>query len=146
MKESIFDVAISVAEQDCSYAEAVAGHLRSKGITLFYYKSEEHTSWGKDLKNYLPKLYTKQAKYILLFLSKKYFHNEWTLLELDAIQRNAMPTGKEHILPIRLDDCSLPEFLSTTAFVDLRTKTPAEVAVLVLQKLGYSEFTSLLSG
>jgi hypothetical protein len=44
-----YDIAISYAGEDRSYAEALANVLRTRGVHVFYDKYEKAILWGQDL-------------------------------------------------------------------------------------------------
>ncbi|GGB93432.1 hypothetical protein GCM10011352_19380 [Marinobacterium zhoushanense] len=135
-----YDIALFFAGEDRAYVEMVAEQLKARGISVFYDFYEEENLWGKDLYVHLTDLYRKQAKFTLMFISKNYANKLWTNLERKAAQSRAFEESSEYILPARFDDTEIPGVLSTTGFIDLRKKSPVEVAVMVGKKLGVNPF------
>lgn len=81
-----FDVALSFAGEDREYVEEVALLLKAHGVRVFYDKFEEDKLWGKNLYEYLHNVYTKQAKFTVMFISKHYKEKLWTSHEREAMQ------------------------------------------------------------
>jgi hypothetical protein len=135
-----YDIALSFAGEDRSYVEMVAEQLKARNISVFYDLYEEETLWGKDLYVHLTDLYRKKACYTLMFVSKHYCEKLWTNHERKAAQSRAFEESGEYILPARFDDSEVPGLLPTTGYINLRTKSPAEVAILVGKKLGVNPY------
>jgi hypothetical protein len=130
-----YDVALSFAGEDREYVEKVAQALRDAGIRVFYDKLEESELWGKNLYTYLSDVYQNRARFTVMFISRWYAEKRWTNHEREAAQARALTESKEYILPARFDDTELPGMLSTTGYVSLEERAPAEIARLILQKL-----------
>ncbi len=130
------DVALSFAGEDRDYVEMVAEQLRARGVSVFYDRYEQADLWGKDLYVHLTELYRNKARYTLMFISKQYKDKVWTNHERRAAQSRALEESSEYILPARFDDTEIPGILPTTGFIDLRTHSPVQVALLLCEKLG----------
>ena len=105
-------------------------------IKVFYDKFEEAALWGKDLFQHLDDIYKNKAQYSVVFVSKFYATKLWTNHELKSLQDRALnEIGREYILPAIFDDTEVPGIRSTTGFVDLRKKSPEQLAQLILKKL-----------
>jgi hypothetical protein len=133
---TLYDVALSFAGEDRPYVELVAEQLRSRGTSVFYDRDEEAHLWGKNLYEYLSDLYQHRARFVLMFVSRHYAGKRWPNHERKAAQARALSEAGEYILPARFDDTDVPGLLPTIGFVDLRRTSPAELAVLVCEKLG----------
>ncbi|MBV9615265.1 MAG: TIR domain-containing protein, partial [Ktedonobacteraceae bacterium] len=70
------------------------------------------------------------------FLSQHYATKLWTNHEREAAQARAFQENEEYILPIRLDDTSIPGLLPTVAYLNWSATTPDDVAELIEKKLG----------
>lgn len=132
-----YDVCLSFAGEERPYAERVADALRKGSVTVFYDAYEEVNLWGKDLYQHLSAVY-QNAKYCVVFLSEAYARKLWTRHELRAAQARAFEESREYILPARFDDTEIPGILSTVMYVDLRQKSPEQLASMVIAKLGAS--------
>lgn len=138
MASYTYDIAISFAGEDREVAEALASVLLSKGVKVFYDKFEVHKLWGKDLIEYLYSVYAKQAKYCIIFVSKNYVQKVWPTHERRSAQERALTEGQEYILPIRVDDTSLPGLPDTIGYLRLNDYTIDQITELVIAKLGLS--------
>ncbi len=135
-----YDIALSFAGEDRAYVEMVAEQLKARNINVFYDLYAEESLWGKDLYVHLTDLYRKKARFTLMFISKHYAEKLWTNLERKAAQSRAFEESSEYILPARFDDTEIPGMLPTTGFIDLRKKSPIEVAIMVGKKLGINPY------
>ncbi len=135
-----YDIALSFAGEDRAYVEMVAEQLKARDISVFYDGYEEDALWGKDLYVHLADIYRLKSKYTLIFISKHYSEKVWTNHERKAAQSRAIEENEEYILPLRFDDTNIPGILPTIAYIDLRIKSPTEVAILVGKKLGINPF------
>jgi len=131
-----YEVVLSFAGEDRSYVEQVAELLRANDVSLFYDDYEEATLWGKDLNEHLHKVYSGSARYCVMFISNYYADKVWPTVERRSAFEKAVEAKEEYILPARFDDTPIPGLRRTVKFVDLRTKTPEELAALILKKLG----------
>jgi hypothetical protein len=131
-----YDVALSFAGEDRSYVEQVAMGLRDAGVRVFYDMFEEANLWGADLYAHLTEVYSKRARYTVLFASQHYAKKQWTSLERRAAQERAFREQSLSILPARFDDTEIPGILTTTGYVDLRHRTAEDLVALILVKLG----------
>ena len=133
-----YDVALSFAGEDRTHAEALASFLRSKDVKVFYDAYEKATLWGKDLYVHLHKVYSEDATYCVLFVSKHYAEKLWTSHERQAAQERAFKErGGEYILPVRIDGTSVPGLPTTVGYLDIKEGIE-EIGQMVLTKLGRS--------
>jgi len=136
-----YDVALSFAGEDRSYAEELAECLKGDGVRVFYDRYEAATLWGKDLYEHLAWVYGKAARFCVMFVSQHYAAKVWTTHERRNAQARALSERQEYILPVRLDDTELPGLAETIVYEDLRQRTLAELCQMVLVKLGQTVAT-----
>lgn len=142
-----FDVGLSFAGEDRDVVEAVALRCRELGLRVFYDRFYEAELWGKNLFEHLTGLYRNSCRYCVLFVSEAYSRKEWGRLERRSAQSRSLASDNEYILPVRLDDTDLPGLLDTTAYLDLRRRSPKELADLIFQKINPCQReTSRISG
>lgn len=132
---SEYDVALSFAGEDRAYVDEVANLLRQRGVRVFYDLFEEAELWGKDLYVHLAEIYTKRARFTVIFISAAYASKLWTNHERKAAQARAFQESQEYILPARFDATEVPGVTPTTGYVSLAGKSPADFASLVIKKL-----------
>lgn len=138
-KQREYDVALSFAGEDRDYVDRVASALVDADVSVFYDRYEEATLWGKNLYEHLRHIYTEAADFTVMFVSEAYSKKLWTTHERESAQARAFEERREYILPARFDNVEIPGLPKTTGYIDLRNKTPEELAALLLQKLGRSE-------
>ena len=130
-----YDVALSFAADEREHAEELATILEGEGFSVFYDKFYEANLWGKDLTDYFDKIYRKQSRYCVIFVSQAYKDRIWTIYELrSARARLLQEKGKEYILPIVVDAVELDGIPPTIKFVDLKTGIK-EIADMLIEKL-----------
>ena len=124
-----YDVVLSFAGEDRDYVESVANELRRHHISVFYDHNEQSILWGKDLQPYFDKVYRVLARYCMVFISKHYPKKAWACMELKfARERASKDEMKEYILPIRLDDTTIPEIPDTIGYI--KGATPPNTTTL----------------
>ena len=137
-----YHVALSFAGEDREYVDKVAMHLRERKIPLFYDKYEEVELWGKDLYQHLSDVYSRQAHFTVMFISKHYKEKLWTNHERRNAQARAFEESREYILPVRFDETEIPGILKTVGYLSLNDREPKDLARLVEEKLASHNLTS----
>ena len=130
-----YDVALSFAGEDRAVVNKFADLLKSKGIQVFYDEYEAADLWGKDLIDHLVNIYSRKARYCVMFISQYYPLKKWTNVERMAAQERAFRDANEYILPLRLDDTQVPGITETTGYRDLRQHRMEDIVNLLEQKL-----------
>lgn len=131
-----YDVALSLAGEDREYVSAVAKHLRSKGVSVFYDEFETVRLWGKPLHEYLDAIFQYQARYMVPFISQSYVTSYWTAHELRSGQVRAWGQRDGYILPAYFDESVTVPALEGISRVVLSQYTPEDFADLIIDKLG----------
>ena len=130
------DVCLSFAGENRRYVKAVAKELKALGVRVFYDKYETTRLWGKDLYTHLDEVYSRAARYCVIFVSKAYKNRLWTNHERQSAQARAFREHEEYILPARFDDTKIPGIRDTIGYVDLREHKARAFAHLVARKVG----------
>ena len=130
-----YDVCLSFAGEDREYVENVAEYLIKQGVQVFYDKYEEVDLWGKDLAIHLSEIYSKKAKYCVIFISEHYAKKVFPSHEFKNALSRAVEDSEEYILPARFDKTDLPGLRKTISYIDLNTKKPEDLGVLIVNKL-----------
>jgi hypothetical protein len=133
-----YDAALSFAGEDRSYVEMVFDLLNGYGVKAFYDSAEQAALWGKHLHEHLPEIYGGKARFVVIFVSRHYASKAWPTLERRAALSRAMSERQEFVLPARFDDTEIPGLLPSISYIDLRKTSPAELAILICEKLGKS--------
>lgn len=131
-----YDVVLSFAGEDRRYAKELFEILTAKYQRKVFYDSDKQADLlGEELNKYLQPIYSDKARYAVVFISKNYIEKEWTKYEFEQIKkRNSAENGK-YVIPLKLDDTSVVGISYTTSYLDLRSKTIAQAAELIEQKL-----------
>ena len=130
-----YDIAFSFAGEDRLIVEEIAEILKSQGAKVFYDKYEESNIWGKNLYDHLAWVYKDAAQFCVMFLSEHYKQKLWTSHERQSAQSRAFLEQSEYILPIKLDDTSIPGMTETIAYISIRGKSAMNIAKLIQDKL-----------
>src|SRR5262245_56899372 len=113
-----FDVAVSFAGENRPIVEQFVSLLEEKGIKVFYDRSKQAELWGADLFQHLDEVYSKKARFCVVFISAPYAVKPSTRHELKSAQARAMKETGAYILPVRLDDTEVPGIRPTLGYLD----------------------------
>ncbi len=131
-----YDVALSFAGEQREYVEAVATVLRQAGTRIFYDRFEQERLWGRDLVAELDRVYRKESRFVIIFISAQYRDKKWTRHELRSTLAAAIEQREEYVLPVRFDDTDLDGLPPTVHYVDARRVAADQLASMLLKKLG----------
>jgi len=135
-----YDIALSFAGEQRNFVREVAKILDDNyKLKVFFDEFEESKLWGKNLYDYLYEIYSKKAKYVIIFVSKEYKEKIWTNHERQASQERALTEKNEYILPVKFDDTIIPGLKSTIGYLDAKKYSPYKIAVLFAEKFGLNE-------
>jgi hypothetical protein len=131
-----YEVSLSFAGEQRSYVGDVAKHLAARGIKAFYDRFETVNLWGKDQVEAFHHQFASNTKFVVMFISKEYVEKMWPRHERRSAFSAAIKKGDEYILPVRFDDTEVPGLPDTVGYVRAKDHSPAELAVLISQKIG----------
>ncbi|CAM4517192.1 TIR domain-containing protein [Paenibacillus macerans] len=129
-----YDVALSYAGEDRSYVEIIAKELKARDIKVFYDEFEEASLWGKDLSVYLDQLFSEHAAFCVMFISEIYTKKAWCNLERNSAMHRQYRDG-EYILPVCLDQTSIPGITDRYGFLEAKDYSPVQLADVIVKKL-----------
>lgn len=132
-----YDVALSFAGEDREYVDKVAEQLQARGVRVFYDTFEKVALWGENLTEIFVDVYRNRARYAVLFISEHYRDKVWARLERRATLARALNEDQAYILPARFDDTEIEGLLPTIAYLDLRELSPAELSVMICEKISH---------
>jgi hypothetical protein len=131
-----YDVAVSFAGPERSYAEEFAKRVRDAGFEVFYDDFYPEQLWGKDLTSFFDRIYRKESRFCVMFVSGEYAERIWTNHERRSAQARALEErGREYILPVRIDNTDLDGLPPTVGYVSLTQYSVEQVADLLVKKL-----------
>lgn len=134
-----YDVAISFAGEDRAVVAQFAELLKAQGLKVFYDNWEQANLWGRDLYQHLDEVYSKKARFCVMFLSAHYAAKAWTNHELKSAQARAFQENDEYILPLRLDDTVIPGIRPTLGYLDLRKISVEDAVQLAIGKIAVAK-------
>jgi len=130
-----YDLALSFAGEDREVARRIADSARANGLRVYFDEYHVWETWGKDLSEYLGSIYGSGARYCVILISEDYCRKPYTILERRIALAHALETKEEYVLPVVLDDSWPPGLPKTTAYLDLRTTEPTEIAEAIVRKI-----------
>lgn len=131
-----YDVAFSFAGPERSLAEKIASILRESGFSVFYDNFYPEQLWGKDLVATFDRIYRKESRYCVMFLSREYADRMWTTHERkSATARALQERGNAYILPVKVEDVDIDGLAPTIGHVSLAEKSPEQIAELLIGML-----------
>lgn len=134
-----YDVAISFAGENRADAQGLARACQATGLEVFYDFDQQHILWGKNLRQRLSEVYSLEALYMLVLISRHYPEKDWSAFELDIGKGAAKKRTQEYLLPVRLDDTDLVGLSKDVTWMDLRQSTPEQVARALADKIDAQE-------
>jgi hypothetical protein len=107
--------------------------------TVFYDTWYEHWIAGWDADLLLQRLYGEMAELVVVCVSGAYGDKSWTRTEYRAVRARLMQAAtakdRHRILPVRVADGDVEGVLFIEIVPDLRDRTPAEAAELIVARL-----------
>lgn len=141
-----YDVALSFAGEDRTYAEHLRDALEDLGHTVFYDQAEQHLILGEDVEAYLGPIYASGSRYVVAILGEMYGRKRWTLFEADRykdrIERGqVLPIWSTKVPPSPFDQSRVRGSLDFDPDGDLREQA-REHADVISRKLAEPEAAS----
>lgn len=132
----LYDVAFSFAGTERALAEEIATLVRNAGFKVFYDNFYPEQLWGKDLVALFDRIYRKDSRYCVMFLSGEYRDRIWTTHERrSATARALQERGNEYILPVKVENVDIDGMAPTVGHVSLTEMSPTQIADLLIKKL-----------
>ena len=140
-----YEIALSFAGEQRTYVESVARALQSRGISIFYDEFERVPLWGKDLVEEFHDVYENSADLVVMFISEHYVEKAWPTHERRSILSRAVQERIRYVLPVRFDDTPIPGLPTSFKYERAENYTPAELAVMIAEKIGIGRFEAKAS-
>lgn len=131
-----FHFAISFASEQRDFAEAIANELRAAGVSVFYDKFFTAELWGQDLAVGFNDIFENKSRYCIALVSDAYVKKGWTDHERSSALGKQIKNRGDYILPIKIDNASLPGLPSTIAYINAKDYSAQEIAKMALKKIG----------
>ncbi|KIM02931.1 MAG: disease resistance protein [Sulfurovum sp. FS06-10] len=132
-----FDVALSFLGEKRSYVSDVANILRENldKDSLFYDFDYQSQLARPNLDTLLQKIYSNNAKLIVVFLSKEYGQKEWCGLEWRVVRGIIKSKRDEQIMFVKFDDTKIDGLLSIDGYIDANISTSKKVADFIMERV-----------
>jgi hypothetical protein len=132
-----YDVAVSFAGEDRPHAEALATVLRQHQVRVFYDSAEQANMWGKNLVEHFHDVYSRRARFCVMFVSSAYAAKAWPTHERRAaLERAFQESARDYVLPVRIDSTPVPGLPSTVGYLSIEIGIE-EIARLLRDKLRF---------
>ena len=110
--------------------------LENLDLKSFYDGFYPEQLWGKDLASFFDRIYRKESRFCVMFISDQYAQRMWTTFERRSAQARAIQEkGKEYILPIRIDETDLDGLQPTIGYLSIKDHSIDKIADLLVKKL-----------
>lgn len=134
-----FDVAVSFAGSERAQAENLAAILKKAGVKVFYDKDHPDKLWGEDMTVALDRIYGKDARFFVPFVSSEYASRDWPRHELKSARARALREKGAYILPIQVDPgVELEGVPETIGYLSRKEYSLEQIADILLKKLGHA--------
>ena len=134
-----YNIAISFACEERTYAEILSEILIFNGLNVFYDKFETSNLIGKNLLEEFSEIYGSKADYCIILISESYCKKAYTNFE----RRNALDKlvfeKPDYIIPIKFDDSWVKGLPKATSYFDIKNYSIIEISEIILKKL-YPEY------
>ena len=140
-----YQVALSFAGEKREYVERVAVHLRKNEVAVFYDYDKKIEMWGKNLSEYLGRIYSEESEYVVMFISREYVEKEWPSHERQHALCRRIKERREYILPVRFDDVTIPGLPDNVVYLNANEFTPESLADAIAKKIKHQSDGQILS-
>ena len=136
-----FRIAFSFAGEKRDFVEKVARILALQfgESAILYDKFHEAEFARYDLGIYLPKFYREESDLVVAVFSADYDKKRWTGWEWMAIHAQLTKQEGSKVMLTRFNYANPDGLFENAAFAELDTKTEAEFAALILERLALNE-------
>jgi hypothetical protein len=128
------DVSLSFAGAQREYVREVAAALALWGASIFYDDDFQVELWGDDLNEALQRVYGRDSRFVVMFVSREYEATAFPTAERRAAFAGAMH-GESIVLPVRFDDAEVPGLNPNVVYLNASHYTPRDLAEMIAKKL-----------
>jgi len=132
-----FLVALSYPGEKRDFVEQVANCLCDDLARdpIFYDRFYEEELARRNLDTYLQDIYRNQSDLVVPFFCAEY-KKMWCSLEWGAIRASIMERNEDDaLMAIRFDNTEIEGFLPNDGYVDVRERSPKEIASLIVERV-----------
>jgi WD40 repeat protein len=119
---------LSYSSANREYAEKLAADLRGAGISIWFDQWE--IAVGESI---IKKIQSgvEENDFVIVVLSQASVASDWVRRELNLALMNEIELAKVILLPVLIEDCSIPPFLKEKKYADFRESYPNGLSELV---------------
>jgi hypothetical protein len=121
-------VFISHSSVDKPFVDKLVSDLKKNGVNVWYDKFD--IKLGDSIPGRINEGLSK-AKYFIVVLSNSSINSKWVLEELNSALVKQINLNGTFILPVKIDDCSIPPLLSHRKYLNLKDDYDKNVAELL---------------
>ena len=134
---TIYDLAFSFAGEQRDYVAQVVEACKRLGLNVFYDRDMNNEWWGRNFIREQRKVYGRQTRYFVPFLSTEYLAKSVPMDEFSAAMMTAVKQGDGYVLPVLMGDVQVPADLLHPHIHYLRADelTPEELAAALHAKV-----------
>lgn len=146
LEDMRFKVALSFAGENRQFVEEVARAVqKALGPGSVFYDNDFVAQLARpNLDTLLQQIYLEQSDLVVVFLCENYEKKEWCGLEWRAI-REIIKRKEHRVMPMRFDHTKVQGLFSLDGYVDLKGRTPAQVAQLIVERVRINALPPLQS-
>ncbi len=132
-----FEVALSFPGEHRSYVDRVAAELERllEPNACFYDKYYEAQLARPNLDVLLQGIYGDRSGLVVAFVCREYDEKEWCGIEWRKIRERGALGEEDDIMYVRIGEGDVPGMTSLDGYVDARTRTPEEIARMVVERV-----------
>lgn len=136
-EQHVFNVAFSFPGEVRPLVEQVLNELVKKmnPNDIFYDNRFKAFLARPNLDALLGKIYSNQAKLIVVFLSKDYERKRWPQLEYRRVREIIFNQEDHKVMYIRTDDAPIEGVLKTDGYIDANQHSAKEIADFIYQRV-----------
>ena len=140
-----YQVALSFAGEQRPYVEEVAKHLQQRSVAVFYDEFERVNLWGRSGTEAFHEAFAHQSACVVMFISREYVEKSWPSHERRSTLSRMVHEQDGFVLPVRFDKSDVFGLPSDLLYLWANDHSPAEIAVMISEKLGISLFSGKAS-
>jgi RNA polymerase sigma factor (sigma-70 family) len=134
-RDVAWDVFLSYAAENAEWVRSFEAKLKNQGLKVFDPYSIPTEYWGQSRDEVVAAIIPSKCQIVFVVLSSSYSASEQSLRELTILLEAAKSEASSLVLPVRLDDSTVPEAIRSIAILDATADSPTVVAEGVVAKI-----------
>ena len=102
---------------------------------MFYDDFAQETLWGKDLAEEFERIFGRDSRFVVLFVSKSYLAKAWPNHERQSAIAARVERQEAMVLPVVFDVTRIPGLPSSVSYLRAADYDPSSLAKMILQRL-----------